>query len=104
MRLYGLKGLRMNRSYEIVPRPANLGGGWKLTLLEDGQEAGGGVFPIPEEDEQACMDWFNGMNPETQWHWLTMGTSVTPAAARHAYLMAEAYADARQEGENWSSP
>jgi hypothetical protein len=32
--------------YEIEPRPADLGGGWRLRLLEDGAEAGGGVFPL----------------------------------------------------------
>ncbi len=31
-------------SYEINPRPENLGGGWKLQLFEDGEEVGGGVF------------------------------------------------------------
>lgn len=31
------------RSYEIAPRSSDLGGGWTLTLFEDGQEAGGGV-------------------------------------------------------------
>jgi len=40
----------MKRTYEIHPRPADIGGGWQLTLLEDGQEAGGGVFPVPEDD------------------------------------------------------
>lgn len=35
-------------SYEILPRPAHLGGGWRLRLLEDGVEVGGGVFP-PDE-------------------------------------------------------
>jgi hypothetical protein len=40
----------MNYSYEITPRLAKLGGGWKLTLLQDGQEAGGGVFPVLEDE------------------------------------------------------
>lgn len=34
--------------YEITPRPANLGGGWRLRLLENGEEIGGGVFPLAE--------------------------------------------------------
>ena len=34
--------------YEITPRPVNLGGGWRLRLLEDGEEVGGGVFPLSE--------------------------------------------------------
>lgn len=42
----------MNRSYEVAPRPAALGGGWKLTLIEDGEEMGGGVFPpVPNPEE-----------------------------------------------------
>lgn len=32
-------------SYEITPRPIELGGGWRLRLLEDNVEVGGGVFP-----------------------------------------------------------
>ena len=38
-------------TYEINPRPAELGGGWKLRLLEDGEEMGGGVFPAIGEEE-----------------------------------------------------
>jgi len=34
--------------YKIEPRPLELGGGWRLRLLEDGEEVGGGVFPLPE--------------------------------------------------------
>lgn len=32
--------------YAIDPRPAKLGGGWRLRLLENGEEVGGGVFPL----------------------------------------------------------
>ena len=35
-------------SYQIDPRPADLGGGWRLRLLESGEEVGGGVFPLVE--------------------------------------------------------
>jgi hypothetical protein len=38
----------MKFSYEITPRPDNLGGGGGLRPLEDGVVVGGGVFP-PEE-------------------------------------------------------
>ena len=34
------------RSYEITPRPPELGGGFRLRLIEDGEEVGGGVFPL----------------------------------------------------------
>lgn len=43
----------MQFSYEINPRPVELGGGWKLRLLEDGQEVGGGVFPPVDGIEDA---------------------------------------------------
>jgi len=33
-------------AYQISPRPAELGGGWQLRLLENGVEVGGGVFPL----------------------------------------------------------
>jgi len=91
----------MKRTYEIQPRPVNIGGGWKLTLLEDGQEAGGGTFPVPEEDPCQGMTWWNALTEERRAHWLLMSASAMPAAARHAYLLAQAYNEAFEEGESW---
>jgi len=90
------------RSYEITPRHADHGGGWKLVLLEDGEEAGGGVFPIAEEGPEVGMAWWNAISPETRAHWLLMAASAVPAAARHAYLLAEAYDAAQEQGDSWS--
>lgn len=93
----------MSYSYEIKPRPAELGGGWKLTLLQDGQEAGGGVFPVLEDDPQAGMDWWNNLAEEQRAHWLMVAASAMPAAARHAFLLAEAYNDTQDEADAWMS-
>ena len=52
----------MTYSYEITPRPDELGGGGRLRLLEDGVEVGGGVFPpddaseTPKDALQAAFD------------------------------------------------
>lgn len=67
----------MNYSYEILPRPVELGGGWRLRLLEGSEEIGGGVFPPVEGIEdakealQAAFDdaeseayaWFDSRDP-----------------------------------------
>lgn len=92
----------MKRTYELHSRPDNLGGGWKLKLIEDGVEASGGVFPLPKEDPQAGMSWWNSLNEERRAHWLMMAASAMPAAAHHAYLLAEAYNDALDEGKSWA--
>lgn len=42
-------------SYEITPRPVELGGGWRLRLLADGVEVGGGVFQ-PEGGNEPPME------------------------------------------------
>ena len=42
-------------SHEITPRPVELGGGWRLRLLEDGVEVGGGVFP-PDGGSETTME------------------------------------------------
>lgn len=42
----------MHYNYEIASRPIELGGGWRLRLLEDGVEVGGGVFPPVETGNQ----------------------------------------------------
>lgn len=56
-------------NYEITPRPVELGGGWRLRLLEDGVEVGGGVFPPEGEGEDAIHDAFNDAESEA-YAWL----------------------------------
>jgi hypothetical protein len=92
----------MSYSYEIKPRSAELGGGWKLTLLQD-QEAGGGVFPVLKDDTQAGIDWWNNLAEEQRAHWLMRAASAMPAAARHAFLLSEAYSNAEDEADAWMS-
>lgn len=91
----------MKYAYEIKPRPVELGAGWKLTLLEDGLEVGGGVFPVATEDPPTSNEWWSELSVEERSHWLTMSASPSPASARHAYLLAEAYNDAQDEADAW---
>jgi len=62
--------MTMEYEYQILERPAKLGGGWRLRLLEDGEEVGGGVFPADLADDDAmtaahadaygeAQDWLN---------------------------------------------
>jgi len=46
----------MEYDYDITLRPGPLGGGWRLRLLEDGVEVGGGVFPPVETGSQNPKD------------------------------------------------
>jgi hypothetical protein len=39
-------GTSMKYTYQINARPVEMGGGWRLRLLEDDNEAGGGVFRL----------------------------------------------------------
>jgi hypothetical protein len=48
-----------DRSYAIDPRPAGLGGGWRLKLMINGEEHGGGVFP-PD-------GWADAMSEGKRW-------------------------------------
>ena len=90
--------------YEIKPRDAALGGGWKLTLLVDGEEAGGGVFPVNRDaDPHAGMVWFNALSERERAQWLERAASAVPADAWGAYLSAEAHADAQNQGEAWAA-
>ena len=44
------------RTYEVNPRPVELGGGWNLKFYEDGDEMGGGVFPpVPTPKTRTSM-------------------------------------------------
>jgi hypothetical protein len=62
----------MTYSYEINPRPVELGGGWRLRLLEGDTEVGGGVFP-PEKGfkthQEALQAAFDDAD-ETAHQWL----------------------------------
>lgn len=88
--------------YEIDPRPAELGGGWRLRLLEDGQEVGGGVFPADRDAEpQRGMGWFNELTEAERGRWLVTAKSARPVDAWGAYLSQEAFLDAQEEAEAW---
>jgi len=91
--------------YDLTPRPDTLGGGWKLRLLEDGEEVGGGVFPLPwplDEPEHG-VTWWNGVSEDVRAHWLAVAGSAVPADAWKAYLTSEAEGDAVEVGEEWLS-
>jgi hypothetical protein len=51
-------------TYTIEPRPEELGGGWRLCLLEEGEEVGGGVFPEDEYQDavETAEDWLSSRN------------------------------------------
>jgi hypothetical protein len=93
----------MARTYEILPRAAALGDGWRLRLLEDGEEVGGGVFPlsIGTVDPADGVAWWNGLREEERAHWLFVAGSAVPADAWLAYQRAEAYEDALGEADAW---
>ena len=71
----------MSRSYEIKERPANLGGGWILTMFEDGEEMGRGVYPLP--DHRHYIKPFD--QDETKWR------------------LESLFDQAQEDGESWVS-
>jgi hypothetical protein len=91
----------MSYSYEITPRPIELGGGSRLRLLESEKKMGSGVFPVDDSDADAGMRWWNKCNEQERAHWLTMAVSARPADAYHAFMLAETYADAESTAYEW---
>jgi hypothetical protein len=91
----------MKDSYEITPRPVELGGGWQLRLLEDGEEVGGGVFPVKQADSHQGMTWWNAMTEDERSYWLEMTGSARPADAYDAFLLADAHSEAQSEACVW---
>lgn len=45
-------------SYEITPRSKELGG-WKLSLIQDREEVGGGVFETRKDALEEALDWID---------------------------------------------
>ena len=91
----------MQYSYEITRRPDELGGGWRLRLLEDSEEVGGGVLPVVQADPHQGMTWWNAMNEAERGYWLGLAESARPADAYNAFLLAEAHANAEDEACAW---
>lgn len=91
------------RTFTVEPRTAELGGGWKLRLLSDGEEAGGGVFPAdPNEDPQAGKDWWNGLPEDQRAGWMAKaGNTGRAVDAYGAFLAEEAHDEAEQQGWEW---
>lgn len=56
-----------NTSYEIDPHPADLGGGWRLRLLENGEEVGGGVFPANHSDPDPTAPYDEALAAASAW-------------------------------------
>lgn len=58
----------MAYSFEVDPRPFPLGGGWKLRLLDDGQEVGSEVFPSGDEGYAEARakgeEWLSSRGPD----------------------------------------
>ncbi|UIF84545.1 hypothetical protein [Cupriavidus sp. UYPR2.512] len=88
--------------YDIEPRPLALGGGWRLRLLRDDQEVGGGAYPAdPDLDPLRGMAWFNALTAPERALWLARADSAKPSQAWAAYLRDQAYGAAKVEGEAW---
>jgi len=90
----------MRYSYDITPRPVELGGGWRLRLLEDGDEVGGGVFPVVP-DAPAGVAWWRGLSEEERAQWLRRAAQPTAADAHLAHLQDEAWHDAEGTAYEW---
>ena len=90
----------MQYSYEIATRPVELGGGWRLRLLEDGVEVGDGVFPVQIDPHQG-MTWWNAMTEDERGQWFKITNSAQPGDAYLAFLVAGAYTDAENEAYLW---
>lgn len=86
----------MRYSYEINPRPAELGGGWRLRLLEGDQEVGGGVFPpdesVSDNPKEALQAAFEDAEA-TAYEWLD-----AREREERAHQVAQMLANQRLEG------
>jgi hypothetical protein len=54
-------------SYTIDPRPARLGGGWRLRLLDGAEEVGGGVFPAAASKAEKLAAYEDAMETGEAW-------------------------------------
>ena len=86
--------------FQIVPHEADLGGGWRLYLLENGVEVGGGVFPV-KQDEATGAAWWKSLGDDETALWLARATGPTAVGAYLAYITDQAWHDAAHEAGDW---
>ena len=73
----------MQFSYEILPRSVEVGSGWRLRLLEDGVEVGGGVFPPTDEFEDA-EEALRAAHEDAEWEaYVWLESRPMPPDERH---------------------
>lgn len=87
--------------YHVTPRSDELGGGWKIQLLEGEREVGGGHFPKRCDDPDGISAWWDGLGAEGRLHWLGIARSDDPAQAWHAFSDDQAWQEACDFGEEW---
>lgn len=81
--------------------PVELGGGWRVRLPKGSEEMGSGMFPVKDGDADASMRWWNECSEQEHAHWSMIAGSARPAVAYHAFMLAEAYADAEVTAYEW---
>ena len=91
----------MQYSYEIASRPVELGGGWRLRLLENDMEVGGGLFPVRQADPHQRMTWWDATTENERGQWLKLANSTRPVDAYQIFLVEDAFTDAENEAHSW---
>ena len=86
--------------FQILPREADLGGGWSLHLLKDGVEVGGGVFPV-QQDEAVGAVWWKSLGYDETALWLGRAKVRTSAGAYLAYRTDQAWHHAAHRAGDW---
>ncbi|WP_175785295.1 hypothetical protein [Burkholderia ambifaria] len=92
----------MSRSYEILPRAAAVGGGWRLRLLENGKEVGGEVFSAdPTAAVCTSAAWWKCQHEDERAKWAKEAGTASVDDAFSAYLSFDGHCIAETLGENW---
>lgn len=87
--------------HEILARPPEEGGGWRLRLLEDDKEVNGGVFSVAAANEEAAESWWSTLDVLQQEQWAREAGSSMVLKAYMVFLTKEAWHDAVHAAGEW---
>lgn len=88
-------------AYDIRPRALIVGGGWRISLLDDGTEVGAMIFPVFEPDPNHSLAWWATLNDDDRRDWFERCGNVDRFAMHRAHLLDEAFAAAQRIGNDW---
>ncbi|QBE66426.1 hypothetical protein [Pseudoduganella lutea] len=91
----------MKFACQINSFPKNLGNGWDLRILNDGEEVWHERFWVPEPSLDELMTWWTSLGSAERAFWRDQSAHHRPAGAYRLHMMEDAFVQAVAVARKW---